>query len=93
MILEKMLAAELEDLRAEVEATISSKVAERREELQSQLSELLAISGSADGTRRGPSRKRSVVAMYRNPAMIQNEAVVVYKNGLVAVAGTQTSLF
>ena len=34
MILEKMPAAKLEDLRAEVEAMISSKVAERREERQ-----------------------------------------------------------
>ena len=67
MILEKMPAAKLEDLRAEVEAMISSKVAERREELQSQLSELLAIGESGNGTRRGPSKKRILAAKYRNP--------------------------
>jgi DNA-binding protein H-NS len=67
MILEKMPTAKLEDLRAEVEAMIASKVAERREELQSQLSELLAIGDSGNGTRRGPSKKRIVPAKYRNP--------------------------
>jgi hypothetical protein len=38
LTLEKMPTAKLESLRAEVEAMIASKVAERREELQSPLS-------------------------------------------------------
>ena len=67
MILEKMPTAKLEDLRAEVEAMIASKVAARRHELQSQLSELLDISGTKHGTGRGRSKARSVPAKYRNP--------------------------
>jgi DNA-binding protein H-NS len=67
MILEKMPTRTLESLRAEVEAMIATKVAERREELQSQLSKLLEISGSKNGTRRGRAKTRSVAAKYRNP--------------------------
>ena len=63
MILEKMPTAKLESLRAEVEAMIASKVAERRHELQSQLSELLQITG----TKLGRGKARSVAAKYRNP--------------------------
>jgi DNA-binding protein H-NS len=65
MTLEKMPTGKLESLRAEVEAMIASKVAERREELQSQLSELLEISGN--GTHRGRGKARSLAAKYRNP--------------------------
>jgi hypothetical protein len=46
MTLEKMPTGKLESLRAEVEAMIATKVAERRQELQSQLSELLEINGN-----------------------------------------------
>jgi DNA-binding protein H-NS len=67
MILEKMPTGKLQSLRAEVEAMIATKVAERREELRSQLSELLQISGSGNGTRRGHGKTRSVAAKYRNP--------------------------
>jgi DNA-binding protein H-NS len=67
MILEKMPTAKLESLRAEVEAMIATKVAERRQELQSQLSELLQISGSAKGGRNGRGKARSVAVKYRNP--------------------------
>jgi DNA-binding protein H-NS len=67
MILEKMPTRKLESLRAEVEAMIASKVAERREELQSQLSALLEISGHGNGTRRGHAKTRNVAAKYRNP--------------------------
>jgi hypothetical protein len=61
MILEKMPTGKLESLRAEVETMIATKVAERRQELQSQLSELLEISGketvaAADAARPAPSR-------------------------------------
>jgi DNA-binding protein H-NS len=65
MTLEKMPTGKLESLRAEVEAMIASKVAARRQELQSQLSELLEISGN--GGRGGPGKARSVAAKYRNP--------------------------
>jgi hypothetical protein len=41
MILEKMATGKLQSLRAEVETMIARKVAERRQELQSQLSKLL----------------------------------------------------
>ena len=67
MILEKMPTAKLETLRAEVEAMIASKVTERRHELQSQLSELLAITGTKNGAGRGRGKVRSVAAKYRNP--------------------------
>ena len=64
MILEKMPAGKLESLRAEVEAMIATKVAERRQELQSQLSKLLEISGSGNGsrsaTRQDPERAGKV---------------------------------
>jgi DNA-binding protein H-NS len=62
MILEKMPTGKLESLRAEVEAMIATKVAERRQELQSQLSKLLEI--SANGSR---GKARSVPVKYRNP--------------------------
>jgi DNA-binding protein H-NS len=67
MILEKMPTGKLESLRAEVEAMIVTKVAERRQELQSQLSELLEISGNGDGGRRGRGKIRTVAVKYRNP--------------------------
>jgi DNA-binding protein H-NS len=67
MVLEKMPTGKLQSLRAEVEAMIATKVAERRQELQSQLSTLLEISGSGNGTRRGQGKTRSVAAKYRNP--------------------------
>jgi DNA-binding protein H-NS len=67
MTLEKMATGKLESLRAEVEAMIATKVAERRQELQSQLSELLEISGNGNGTRRGRGKARSLAAKYRNP--------------------------
>jgi DNA-binding protein H-NS len=65
MTLEKMPTRKLENLRTEVEAMIASKVAERREELQSQLDVLLEISGT--NSSRGRGKKRSVAAKYRNP--------------------------
>jgi DNA-binding protein H-NS len=67
MTLEKMQTGKLESLRAEVEAMIASKVAERREELQSQLSKLLEIGGSGSSNRSGRGRTRIVAAKYRNP--------------------------
>jgi DNA-binding protein H-NS len=67
MILEKMPTRKLESLRGEVEAMIASKVAERREELQSQLSALLEITGHGNGTRSGRGKARRVAAKFRNP--------------------------
>jgi DNA-binding protein H-NS len=67
MILEKMPTAKLEGLRAEVEAMIALKVAERRQELQSKLSELLKITGSGRGRRGVRGKMRGVAAKDRNP--------------------------
>jgi DNA-binding protein H-NS len=67
MLLEKMPTGKLEALRAEVEAMIATKVAARRQELQSQLSKLLEINGSGSGNRRGHAKTRMVAAKYRNP--------------------------
>jgi hypothetical protein len=67
MTLEKMPTGKLESLRAEVEAMIATKVAERREELQSQLSRLLETSGSGNGRRSGHPKTRAVAVKYRNP--------------------------
>jgi DNA-binding protein H-NS len=67
MILEKMPTGKLESLRAEVEAMIITKVAERRQELQSQLSKLLEISGSGNGSRSTRGKARSMPVKYRNP--------------------------
>jgi DNA-binding protein H-NS len=67
MILEKMPTVKLESLRAEVEAMIASKVAARRQELQSQLDERLEISGNGNVRGRGRGKERSVAAKYRNP--------------------------
>jgi DNA-binding protein H-NS len=69
MVLKKMPTAKLESLRAEVEAMIANKVAARRQELQSQLSELLEITGTKKGSGRG--KARGVTAKYRNPKNIQ----------------------
>jgi DNA-binding protein H-NS len=66
VILEKMPTAKLEGLRAEVEAMIALRVAERRQELQSKLSELLKITSGGHG-RRGARGKIRSVAKYRNP--------------------------
>jgi DNA-binding protein H-NS len=66
MLLEKMPTPKLEALRAEVEAMITSKVAERRQELQSQLAKLLHITGST-GRRKGRGRGGSAPVKYRNP--------------------------
>jgi DNA-binding protein H-NS len=65
MILEKMPTRQLETLRAKVEGMIASKVAERRQELQSQLDVLLEITGTKSS--RGRGKERSVAAKYRNP--------------------------
>jgi DNA-binding protein H-NS len=62
-----MPTGKLEALRAEVEALIATKISARRHELELQLSELLAVTGTRNGTRRGSGRTRGVPAKYRNP--------------------------
>jgi DNA-binding protein H-NS len=62
-----MPTGKLESLRTEVEAMIATKIAERREALQSQLSKLLEISGAGNGGRRGHPKTRTVAVKYRNP--------------------------
>jgi DNA-binding protein H-NS len=67
MTLEKMPTSKLESLRAEVEAMIATKVAARRQELETQLSELLEISGKGNSSHRGHPKTRIVAVKYRNP--------------------------
>jgi DNA-binding protein H-NS len=69
MALKTMSVAKLQDLKSQVEAAISAKVSERRQELESELSKLDGYSG---GARRGRPAGRggprgSVAPKYRNP--------------------------
>jgi DNA-binding protein H-NS len=67
MILEKMPTGKLQSLRAEVEALIVAKVAERRRQLESELSKLSEIHQGGNGGRGGRAKTRMVPAKYRNP--------------------------
>jgi DNA-binding protein H-NS len=69
MALKSMTVAKLQDLKSQVEAAISAKVSERRQELESELSKLDGYSG---GARRGRPAGRgghrgAVAPKYRNP--------------------------
>jgi DNA-binding protein H-NS len=69
MALKSMSIAKLQDLKAEVDAAISTKIRERRHELESELSKL---DGHAGGSRRGRPVGRggargAVAPKYRNP--------------------------
>ena len=69
MALKTMTIAKLRDLKSQVEAAISTKVSERRHELESELSKLDGYSG---GARRGRPAGRggprgAVAPKYRNP--------------------------
>ena len=69
MALKTMSVAKLRDLKSQVEAAISTKVSERRHELESELSKLDEHSG---GARRGRPAGRdgprgAVAPKYRNP--------------------------
>jgi DNA-binding protein H-NS len=69
MALKTMTVAKLQDLKSQVEAAISTKISERRHELESQLSKL---DGHTGGARRGRPAGRggprgSVAPKYRNP--------------------------
>jgi DNA-binding protein H-NS len=70
MTLKTMSVAKLLDLKNQVEAAISTKISERRHELESQLSKLDGHSGRARrgrpaGRRGGP--RGAVAPKYRNP--------------------------
>ena len=54
MALKTMTIAKLRDLKSQVEAAISAKVSERRQELESELSKL---DGHSGGARRGKARR------------------------------------
>lgn len=69
MALKTMTIAKLRDLKSQVEAAISAKVNERRQELESELSKL---DGHSGGARRGRPAGRggprgTVAPKYRNP--------------------------
>jgi DNA-binding protein H-NS len=69
MALKTMSVAKLQDLKSQVEAAISTKVSERRQELESERSKLDGYSG---GARRGRPAGRggprgAVAPKYRNP--------------------------
>jgi DNA-binding protein H-NS len=67
MILEKMPTGKLQSLRAEVEAMIGTKIAERRRELESELLKLSEIHPGGNGGRGGRAKTRMVPVKYRNP--------------------------
>ena len=69
MALKSMSIAKLQDLKSQVEAAISTKISERRHELESDLSKL---DGHSGGARRGRPAGRggprgAVAPKYRNP--------------------------
>jgi DNA-binding protein H-NS len=69
MALNSMTVAKLRDLKSQVEAAISTKISERRQELESELSKL---DGHTGGARRGRPAGRgglrgAVAPKYRNP--------------------------
>jgi DNA-binding protein H-NS len=66
MKLETMPTAKLEALRAEVNAMIDAKIAERRQHLEAELSKLAEIFGERTG-RRVKATGRSASAKYQNP--------------------------
>jgi DNA-binding protein H-NS len=66
MKLESMPTAELEALRAEVEAMIEAKIAERRQHLENELAKLAGIFGERTA-RNAKAIKRGASAKYRNP--------------------------
>ena len=67
MALKSMSVAQLQDLKSQIEATISEKVRVRRQELESELSKLAGYGGSGRRGRPG-GRMGRVAPKYRNPA-------------------------
>jgi DNA-binding protein H-NS len=66
MKLESMSTAELEALRATVEAMIADKIAERRQHLETELAKLAGIFGERTA-RNAKATTRTSAAKYRNP--------------------------
>jgi DNA-binding protein H-NS len=67
MALKSMSVGQLQDLKSQIEATISEKVRARRQELESELSKLDGYGGGRRGRATGGGRRGSVAAKYRNP--------------------------
>jgi DNA-binding protein H-NS len=67
MALKSMSVGQLQDLKSQIEATISEKVGVRRQELESELSKLAGYGGSGRRGRPG-GRMGRVTPKYRNPA-------------------------
>ena len=67
MALKSMSVGQLQDLKSQIEATISEKVRVRRQELESELSKLAGYGGSGRRGRPG-GRMGRVAPKYRNPA-------------------------
>jgi DNA-binding protein H-NS len=68
MALKTMSIAQLQDLKSKVEAAISTKVGERRLELETELSKLGGYTGGAKrGRPAGSGRRGAVAPKYRNP--------------------------
>jgi DNA-binding protein H-NS len=68
MALKSMSIEKLRDLHSKVEAAIHSKVTERRDELESELSKLARYDGARGGGKVGRGGARGTVApKYRNP--------------------------
>jgi hypothetical protein len=75
MTLKSMSVAQLQDLRGKVEAAISEKVTERRQELQAELTKLGHIDGrSARKARRRPARTG-------RPAVPRSEGTLAHLGG------------
>jgi DNA-binding protein H-NS len=66
MKLENMSAAKLKNLRAEVVAMIATKLVERRQHLEAELSKLAQIVGERP-SRNSKGGAQSIAVKYRNP--------------------------
>ena len=67
MALNTMSIPKLRDLREKVDAMISTKVSERRRELESELTKLAHHDGGRSGRRGASLTGRKVAPKYRNP--------------------------
>jgi DNA-binding protein H-NS len=65
--LKSMSVASLQDLRVKVDAAIKEKITARRDELETELSELARHDPSAKRGARGLGSKKPVAPKYRNP--------------------------
>jgi DNA-binding protein H-NS len=67
MALKAMSIAKLRDLKNKVEAAISTKISERRRELDSELSRLAVFGGRGKAIKSGRGGRGPVAPKYRNP--------------------------